>query len=299
VGHAVALVAPLAAQRHVILTVDPAPMADRCVQADRQRLNQVLLNLLSNGVKYTRAGGRVTVGFEAHPERRMRVTVADTGAGIAPEKLELLFTPFERLGAERTSVEGTGLGLALARGLAHAMGGTLGVSSEVDRGSRFWIELPLSGDQQPVQTERTTAPRTLDAGSGAGTVLYIEDNVANVRLMQRVLQRRPGVKLVHAAEGQLGVDMARDHRPDLILLDLHLPDLPGEEVLRRLWEDPLLRLIPVAVLSADATPSQTRRLLAAGATAYLTKPLDVAEVLQLIDDRLIRPRDEAQHGRTA
>jgi CheY-like chemotaxis protein len=282
-----------------MLTIDPAPASDRCVQADRQRLNQVLLNLLSNGVKYTRAGGRVTISFDAQPEGRMRVTVADTGAGIAPEKLELLFTPFERLGAERTSIEGTGLGLALARGLAHAMGGTLGVSSEVDRGSRFWIELPLSSDQQPCQTVRTTAPRTLDAGSGAGTVLYIEDNVANVRLMQRVLQRRPGVKLVHAAEGQLGVDMAREHRPDLILLDLHLPDLPGEEVLRRLWEDPLLRLIPVAVLSADATPSQTRRLLAAGATAYLTKPLDVAEVLQLIDDRLIRPRDEAQHGRTA
>jgi PAS domain S-box-containing protein len=297
VRHAVALVAPLAAQRDMTLTVDVTLGGDRCVHADRQRLNQVLLNLLSNAVKYTHAGGSVTVSFQEHPEGRMRIRVTDTGAGIAPEKLELLFTPFERLGAERTSVEGTGLGLAVARGLAQAMGGSLGVTSEVDRGSTFWIELALSGERPAAEVERTAVPRALTSRGGAGTVLYIEDNVSNVRLMERVLQRRSGVTLLHAPQGEVGIDMARQHRPDLILLDLHLPDLPGEEVLRRLWEDRGLRAIPVAVLSADATPSQSRRLKASGAKAYLTKPLDIAEVLQLIDEWLPDAQREKHHGR--
>jgi PAS domain S-box-containing protein len=287
VQHAVALVAPLAAQREIALTVEAFAGVACCVQADRQRLNQVLLNLLSNAVKYTHSGGRVTVAFEARPPDRMRVKVSDTGAGIPPEKLEMLFTPFERLGAERTSIEGTGLGLALARGLAGAMGGSLGVSSEVDRGSTFWIELARSGDQAVSASDAAAAPRGLTRRFGAGTVLYIEDNASNVRLMERVLQKRAGVRLLHAAEGQLGIDMARANRPGLILLDLHLPDLTGEEVLRRLWEDPVLRAIPVAVLSADATPAQSRRLLASGAKAYLTKPLDVAQVLALIDEWLL------------
>jgi PAS domain S-box-containing protein len=296
VQHAVALVAPLAAQRGVALTVEPFAGAATSVQADRQRLNQVLLNLLSNAVKYTRAGGRVTVTFEERPADRMRVNVADTGAGIPPEKLEMLFTPFERLGAERTSIEGTGLGLALARGLAGAMGGSLGVSSEVDRGSVFWVELARSGEQA-VSAPDAAAPRDLPRRVAAGTVLYIEDNSSNVRLMERVLQKRAGVTLLHAAEGQIGIDMARADRPGLILLDLHLPDLTGEEVLRRLWEDPVLRAIPVAVLSADATPAQSRRLLASGAKAYLTKPLDVAQVLALIDAWLLD--DGARAARSA
>jgi len=285
VAQAVALVAPLAAQRDVTLAIEAPSSLPRWVRADRQRLTQVLLNLLSNGVKYTNAGGRVTVGFEDRPERRMRVTVTDTGAGISAEKLALLFVPFERLGAEQTSTEGTGLGLALARGLARAMGGTLDVRSEVDRGSVFWVELASTDDQ--AVSPRRGVPRTLDGGTAAGTVLYIEDNPANVRLMERVLQRRPGVRLLHAAEGKPGIEMARHHRPELILLDLHLPDLSGEEVLRRLWEDPSLRKIPVAVLSADATPGQVRRLTASGACAYLTKPLDVRQVLQLMDEQLV------------
>jgi CheY-like chemotaxis protein len=201
--------------------------------------------------------------------------------------LKLLFQPFERLGADQTAIEGTGLGLALSKALAAAMGGTLGMESEVDRGSTFWVELARS--EAPAETAARIRARpdgsARDSGV-TGTVLCIEDNISNRRLMELVLARRPGVRLVWAAQGQAGLDLARAHRPDLIVLDLHLADMHGEEVLRRLWEDPCTRAIPVAVLSADATPAQTSRLLAAGATAYLTKPLDVGQVLQLLDEKL-------------
>src|SRR5207244_6468050 len=186
--------------------------------------------------------------------------------------------------AEVTGGAGTGLGLARSRGLAEAMAGTVGVESEVDRGSTFWIDLACAS---PASEERKVAPAAGHSPAPqkiSGTVLYIEDNASNVRLVERLLkQRRPGVTLLNANDGQRGIDMALRHKPDLIFLDLHLPDTPGEEVLRRLWADTRTREIPVAVLSADATLSQSRRLLAAGATAYLTKPLDVTRLLALID----------------
>jgi CheY-like chemotaxis protein len=202
--------------------------------------------------------------------------------------MRLLFQPFERLGAEQTSVEGTGLGLALSRGLAEAMGGALGVQSELGRGSTFWVE--LSRTEAPAAR---TEPEHERARAGAapdtqGVVLYIEDNRSNVRLMERVLERRPGVRLCHAPDGLTGMQVAQTQRPDLIFLDLHLPDLSGEEVLNRLGQDAGLRGIPVAVLTADANADQSRRLKAAGAVAYITKPLEIREVLRLIDDRLHR-----------
>jgi PAS domain S-box-containing protein len=291
VRHVIELVRPLAAQRGIVFDDDVVTVCgSRHLLADRQRLAQILLNLLSNAVKYNRKGGRVRLACEDVPDGRLRIKVSDTGAGIRPEKLTLLFQPFERLGAEQTGIEGTGLGLVLSRGLAEAMGGKLGVESEVDRGSTFWVELALA--------DATDTRATIPAGERAeassqdpgatGTVLYIEDNLSNRRLMERLLARRPGVRLVGAAQGQAGLDLARADRPDLILLDLHLPDMHGEEVLRRLWEDPNTRAIPVAVLSADATPMQATRLRAAGATTYLTKPLDVSEVLRLLDDTLAR-----------
>jgi PAS domain S-box-containing protein len=285
------LVRPLADERRIRVVIEEPGTGDVFVRADRQRLHQVLMNLLSNAVKYNRVGGLATVGFET-VDGRTRITVADTGAGLPPAKVAMLFQPFERLGAEQTSVEGTGLGLALSRGLAEAMGGTLGVTSEVDRGSMFWVELALTErphlviDLQPeARPVDSLAPPTTK-----GVVLYVEDNHSNVRLMERVLQRRPGVRLLHAPIGADGLAMAREHRPNLILLDLHLPDLPGEEVLQRLSRDPELRDIPVAVLSADAMPSHPPRLKGAGAIAYLTKPLEITLVLKLVDETLTVPR---------
>jgi signal transduction histidine kinase len=290
VEHSLALVAPSAAERGIILEVDARVGQELAVLADRQRLSQVLLNLLSNAVKYNRSSGRVIVSFEDLSPMRLRIKVTDTGAGIPPEKLQLLFTPFQRLGAETTNIEGTGLGLLLARGLTEAMGGALGVSSEVDRGTTFWIDLSTTY-QRPMSTgtdvvELPAAP----LNAGPATVLYIEDNLANVRLMERVLARRPRVKLVHALDGRTGMFLAQTHRPGLIFLDLHLPDGHGEHVLQQLWSDPELRTIPVVVLSADATASQKRRLLASGAAAYLTKPLDLRALLDVLDRAVARDR---------
>lgn len=289
IDQVVKLMRPLGARRQIDVQALPTTADDRHVRADRQRLNQILLNLMSNAVKYNREGGRVTVSCE-DIGARVRISVTDTGAGIRREKLALLFTPFERLGADRMGVEGTGLGLALSRGLAEAMGGTLGVNSEIDRGSTFWIELDRAAAATPEDApplRETRPPAQPSAAAVSGTILYIEDNASNVRLVERLLrQRRPRITLLHAADGATGIKMALECRPALIFLDLHLPDIPGDEVLRRLWEDARTRAIPVAVLTADATLGQTRRLIATGAKAYLTKPIDVSKMLVLIDERL-------------
>jgi PAS domain S-box-containing protein len=289
VDQVVKLMRPLGKPGHIDVRALPSATRVRYVRADRQRLNQILLNLMSNAIKYNRRGGTVTVSCDDAADGRVRIAVTDNGVGIRPEKLALLFTPFERLGADQTGIEGTGLGLALSRGLAEAMGGKIGVSSEVDRGSTFWVELAAATEAAPVSAPAGAEPVLLSVDYVSGTILYIEDNASNVRLVERLLkQRRPGIRLLHAGDGTIGIDMALHHRPDLIFLDLHLPDTPGDEVLRRLWEDARTRDIPVAVLSADATLSQSRRLIATGAKAYLTKPLDVSKMLAVIDERLAR-----------
>jgi len=286
VTNVVHLVSPLAAQRDITIVIDEIDPA-RAVVADRQRLGQVLMNLISNAVKYNRPAGRVIIGFKDSTPERGRIQVTDTGAGIPPDKIALLFNPFERLGAESSGVEGTGLGLALSRRLADAMGASMGVESEVDRGSTFWIDLALSAEAAAATAVETgQAPLRTSAGRPA-TLLYVEDNVSNVRLMTRLLVRRPGVTLVHAPDGKAGLALARKHDPDVILLDLHLPDMSGEEVLQALWGDPELRAIPVVMLTADATPAQMRRALASGAAAYLTKPFNLRDVLDTLDQMLL------------
>jgi signal transduction histidine kinase/CheY-like chemotaxis protein len=282
VQHAVDLIRPLATERRLTITIDPLP--NPFVRADRQRLNQILINLLSNAVKYNKPNGSVRIFSPAAASGRIAIVVADTGAGIPPSKLALLFRPFERLGAEQSEVEGTGLGLALAKGLAEAMQGSLTVESVVDEGTAFRVELPAT--DSPAAEEREPQRQAVAHSDSTGTILYIEDNLSNVRLMERLVKRRPGVTLLHARDARSGLEMLGERRPQLIFLDLHLPDAPGEEVLRQIWENPQTRDIPVAVLSADATPAQRRRLLACGARAYMTKPFDIAEVLQFIDDTL-------------
>jgi signal transduction histidine kinase len=284
VESAATLMQPMARRHGIELRNLVAADPPRYVRADRQRLNQILLNLISNAIKYNREHGSVALDCEEH-DGRMRIAVIDTGPGIPPENLRLLFTPFERLGAAQTAIEGTGLGLLLSRRLAEAMGGSLGVETEVDRGSTFWIELPVSlGAGRDVPPLAAT-PADSGASSLTGTVLYVEDNVANVELMTRILARRPGVTLLNAQDGSRGLRLARDG-VDLILLDLHLPGMNGDEVLRRLRANRATRGIPVVILSADATEGQARRLMAAGASAYLTKPLEIATLLKLIDRTL-------------
>jgi DNA-binding response OmpR family regulator/two-component sensor histidine kinase len=277
------LVRPAATNQGIALPADL--MDDRYVLADRQRLQQVLLNLLSNAVKYNRSGGRVTVAVEEMPEEWLAVRVIDTGPGIAPDKLDRLFTPFERLGAEGTAVEGTGLGLALSKHLVEAMGGTLRVESRFGEGSTFVVALP-SAEAPTAALDEAHARLSLgpEPSGGRLVVLAIEDNLSNLQLVERIFARRPETKVLSAPQGRLGLELAREHRPDLILLDLHLPDLPGEEVLERLRAEPLTRAIPVVVLSADATPGQIARLLASGARAYLTKPLDIRRLLEVVED---------------
>jgi CheY-like chemotaxis protein/anti-sigma regulatory factor (Ser/Thr protein kinase) len=292
------LIRPLAIQRNVSISPEVAIRCARHVHADRQRLKQVLLNLLSNAVKFNRSGGSVVLSCEETPEHKLRIEVTDTGPGIAAERLDWLFKPFERLGADLSGIEGTGLGLALSKRLVEAMGGSIGVDSTVGAGSRFYIELCLLEDPTETLAKDEPAIRALQETDGvpesSGTVLYIEDNLSNLRLMEQILSHRSGVKLLSAMQGQLGLDLAHVHTPDWILLDLHLPDLPGEEVLRRLRADPRTQAIPVTVISADATPGQIDRLTAAGAQDYLTKPVDVRKLLRLLE-RTMRRGESRSH----
>ncbi|MDE3154733.1 MAG: response regulator [Acidobacteriota bacterium] len=284
-GHVLALIRPIADEQQVAL-VDRVAADGTHVMADRQRLRQVLLNLLSNAVKYNRSGGTVTVSAERSAAGRVRLLVADTGRGLPPEYAALLFRPFERLGAEQTDIEGTGLGLALSKGLTELMGGTIGATSTPGVGSTFWIELAcVDAPAAGARDAAAVAPRPARATT-SGTVLYIEDNSSNVRLFERIVRHRPAVQLLTAAQGARGLELAIGHQPDLIFLDLHLPDMNGEDVLHRLWAEDRTRRIPVIVLSADALPAQSRRLLAAGATGYLTKPFEIARVLELLDEVL-------------
>jgi signal transduction histidine kinase len=281
---AVELLRPLAAQRGLAISIVVPPKT--YVVADRMRLNQVFFNLLSNAVKYNRDGGMVDISISVD-DRRTTINVADTGAGMSDEKLGRLFTPFERLGAEQSGIEGTGLGLALVKGLIEAMGGTIHVESVVEQGSCFSVTLPTCAPPAHA-ADIDDGEEHHEDSAVHGTVLYIEDNASNVRLMEVVLSKRPGVTMLHAADGERGLELLREQRPDLVFLDLHLPKVTGQEVLRRIWQDPATRGIPVVVLSADATPAQTRRLLASGATAYLTKPVDIREVFTVLD-LVLRP----------
>jgi signal transduction histidine kinase/CheY-like chemotaxis protein len=282
------LIRPLAAERELRIQAPSGRGCAGVVQADRQRLRQVLLNLASNAVKYNRHGGSIGFACKA-ADGRIRILVQDTGPGIPADKLRRLFTPFDRLGAEQSDVQGTGMGLALSKRFAEAMGGSLTAHSTEGQGSTFTLELAVAEDPlEHYQRDLPAQPASVhDHESGPErTVLCVEDNPSNLRLIQRVLGQRGGVRLLTATQGQLVQELARQHRPDLILLDQHLPDLGGEEVLRRLQADPHTAHLPVVMVSADATAGQIQRLLAAGASHYLTKPLDVTRFLEVVDQLL-------------
>ncbi len=302
IGHAVTeileLVGPIASQRNIALNADLATNGNRYVQADLQRFKQVLLNLLSNAIKFNRNNGSVRLRCDVTDHSTLHIEVADTGPGIDEEGLKKIFTPFERLNADRNAIGGTGLGLALAKRMIEAMGGTIGVESTPGAGSKFWFELPLADYAADPEEVR-------DSGFGAdsgpdiayrGTVLYIEDDLSNLRLIEEIVGGYPGVQLLEATQGKLGLELAIAHAPDWILLDLHLPDISGEEVLEQLRKDPRTESIPVTILSADATPGRIKGLQAAGAREYLTKPMEVRQLIELLERTLRREQPEAQAG---
>ncbi|MBV9470257.1 MAG: PAS domain S-box protein [Abitibacteriaceae bacterium] len=261
------------------------------VKADSQRLKQVLLNLMSNALKYNRDGGSVSVACEAVGDHHLRILVRDTGPGIAPEKMERLFIPFERLGAEHSRIEGTGLGLAISKRLIEAMEGRMGVASIVGEGSTFSVELAVVSSPLTSAAPRADSVPVTPAALREHTILYIEDNLSNLHLMEEILRERPGATLISAMQGNEGLKLALNHLPDLILLDLHLPELSGYEVLLSLRAEPTTQRIPVVVVSADATPGQIARMLSAGAYGYLTKPLDIRKFLEVLDKALGDPKE--------
>ncbi|PZW45249.1 MULTISPECIES: ATP-binding protein [unclassified Pseudomonas] len=293
VHEAMTLISPLADEAGIRLRPLPPSTSPAGVMADRQRLIQVLLNLLSNAVKYNRPGGEVHLDIEAQGER-LALAVNDSGAGISPADLQRLFRPFERLGADQHS-EGTGLGLALSRNLLQAMDGTLEVVSVVGTGSRFVLTLPTAQVEFQASHDDPWRPAplpkpvsTLETGN-LKRVLCIEDNLSSQALIETLLQRRPGVQLLSSMQGQLGLDLARQHLPRVILLDINLPDMTGIEVLKRLRADPLTATIAVLMITADASTAARRAMQQAGATAILTKPIHVPTFLAFLDQHLPEP----------
>ena len=284
------LMQPLAAERGIELDMGEAGATRAWIRADRHRLKQVLLNLLSNAIKFNHPRGRVSVRVSTADPERTRIAVSDTGPGLSPDQVARLFAPFERLDATHAGIEGTGLGLTLCRGLVRRMGGAIGVDSTRGQGATFWLELP--------STDEVVSPTLLDAPPDAacrsagqlvpGLVLHIEDNSSNLRLIERLLASRPGVRVLAAMQGRLGLELAREHQPALILLDLNLPDTHGLDILRHLSSDARTAGIPVVVVTADVTPGQDRRARALGARAVLAKPLDVAPFLTIVDGLLAR-----------
>jgi PAS domain S-box-containing protein len=256
------------------------------VKADRTRVKQVLINLLSNAIKYNRTAGKVEVTCSENTAGRIRISVKDTGEGLSPEKLSQLFQPFNRLGQEGSAEEGTGIGLVVSKRLVDLMGGEIGVESIVGVGSVFWIELnsseSLQLDYDTDEPLELTGAR-VKHGTGLRTLLYIEDNRANMQLVEQLIERRPDMRLLCARDGMRGITLARIHQPEVILMDINLPGISGIQALKILRSDPITAHIPVVAISANAMPYDIKKGLEAGFCHYLTKPIKVKEFMDALD----------------
>jgi PAS domain S-box-containing protein len=285
---ALSLVAGMREQSGIDIALDVP--GDHWALADRQHVKQILLNLLSNAIKYNRPGGSVSVTSTVL-DGRLQTRVHNTGKGIPEARLAELFVPFNRLGAEGTGIEGSGLGLSLSQALAEAMGGSLSLEATSPEGTTFLLEVPTAEPRTRAAVRAAVghaAERADDADHrqrpvGDHTILYIEDNPANIDLVEGILGTQPNATLIASIQGSVGLDLARTRRPSLILLDLHLPDMSGEEILRRLKRDPATAAIPVVILTADAINAKPEHFTAMGARAFLTKPVDVSRLLEVID----------------
>jgi PAS domain S-box-containing protein len=280
-----AMIEPLA-QKSGINMCFPTEGIPYYIQADRTRVKQVLINLLSNAIKYNSADGTVDVSCDASRARRVRVNFRDTGQGLSAEQLAQLFQPFNRLGQETGTEAGTGIGLVVCKRLVELMGGSIGAESTVGVGSLFWVEL-IAAESPQLQTQndapRSLAPAPMQSAAGKRTLLYVEDNPANLLLVEKLYARRPDIHLLTATDGSRGIEIARAARPDVILMDINLPGISGIDAMKQLANDPTTAHIPVVALSASAMPHDIARGSSAGFFRYLTKPIKVEELMDTID----------------
>jgi PAS domain S-box-containing protein len=270
------------------------------VSADRTRVKQVFINLLSNAIKYNKDGGSVVVDHTTSTPGRIRICVRDSGAGLTADKMSQLFQPFNRLGQEASGEEGTGIGLVTTKRLIELMGGGIGAESTVGTGSVFWVELNLSTEPQP--SDRTAissaaARAPIQTEARLRTLLYVEDNPANLMLVEDLIARRPDIRLLSARDGNRGIEIARASRPDVILMDINLPGISGIDALRVLAEDRATVHIPVIALSANAIPHDIEKGLEAGFFRYLTKPIKVNEFMETLDRALDHAKAQPGHAR--
>jgi PAS domain S-box-containing protein len=273
------------ATKHRITVGFPTIEGPCFVGADRTRLKQVLVNLLSNAIKYNRPGGTVEVSVSTRTANRLRISVRDSGEGLSAEKLGQLFQSFNRLGREAGAEEGTGIGLVVSKRLVELMDGRIGAESTAGEGSLFWFELNRVPAPQPTAPapERQAHEATAAQAGAQRTVLYVEDNPANLRLVEQLLLRRPDLRLLGAPDGTRGIELARLHQPTLILMDINLPGISGLQALQVLQKDPLTARIPVLALSANAMPRDIERGMQAGFLSYLTKPIRIDQFMKELD----------------
>ena len=284
-----AMVEPQAQQRDIQMVFAPLEQA-RCVKADRTRLKQIVINLLFNAIKYNHPGGQVTVECSLCPPGAIRISVRDTGPGLTPVQQDQLFQPFNRLGQENGGEEGTGIGLVVTKRLVHLMKGAIGVDSTPGVGSVFWVELPLidasrlaprrsTPSESPVPEARSDTP--------VHTLIYVEDNPANLDLVEQIVARRSDLRLLGAADARVGIGFARARQPEVILMDINLSGISGIEALKILRADPVTAHIPVIAISANAVPRDIQRCMEAGFFDYLTKPIKVNLLMAAIDAALL------------
>ena len=277
------MIEPQGQKRGIAMTF-PSFAEPSFVDADRTRLKQVIINLLSNAIKYNRSNGSVVVACSPGATDRIRISVRDSGAGLPPDMLQQLFQSFNRLGRESTAEEGTGIGLVMSKRLVELMGGEIGVESTVGVGSVFWFELNSATAPMVDHVEAMAiAHPEVPLGALLRTLLYVEDNPANLKLVEQLIARRPDMRLLSARDGSLGIQLARDHQPEVILMDINLPGISGIDAMKILRHDPVTAHIPVIALSANAMPGDIAKGLQAGFFRYLTKPIRIGEFMDTLD----------------
>ncbi len=297
IAESLQIISPLAQKRAIEIefkregkdvSLDQFINARSGIRADRVRLRQILLNILSNAVKYNRENGKVIIDSESRAENKQRISITDTGAGLSRQQQDKLFTAFERMGAEQSEVEGSGIGLVITKKIVDLMGGEIGVRSEVGKGSTFWVEMPgenLSSKMEDNVKEKHRGKKNIMSNEKKN-VLYIEDNPANLRLVTQILSRSEDINLLTALEPLRGLELAKEYQPDLILLDINLPGISGYDVLDELRKNQQTENIPVIAISANAMEKDLQKGKDAGFSDYITKPIDVVELLETVNKKL-------------